>query len=78
MVTKVTLKGSGKKEVAADKIGEQAGGILQLWEYGRGGQGTGAETCCLLDKEHQLTVHACHATFPFLKPLSLLIATHTL
>lgn len=32
MVTKVTLKGTGKKEVAADKIGEQAGGILQLGE----------------------------------------------
>lgn len=39
-MTKVTLKGNEKKEVAADKIGEQTGGIVQLGEEGRGREGT--------------------------------------
>jgi len=39
-VTKVTLKGNGKKEVATDKVGEQTGGTLQLAEEGRGREGT--------------------------------------
>lgn len=36
----VTPKGNGKKEVAADKIGEQTGGILQLGEEGIGREGS--------------------------------------